>query len=143
MLTRATRESLAAFEESRLDPEPHPETKVYSLEMDGEDITQSLWNQAVGELLITAFLEARNTNDEEEVVVDEAEVAIDDAFLRPLWKDRLTNLRRSQLDLSRAVEDPEYMDAVSKAARQLTHRNQVHHRFFMRNNHNLKSYCFI
>jgi hypothetical protein len=111
--------------------------------MDGEDITQSLWNQAVGELLITAFLEARNTNDEEEVVVDEAEVAIDDAFLRPLWKDRLTNLRRSQLDLSRAVEDPEYMDAVSKAARQLTHRNQVRHRFFMRNNHNLKSYCFI
>ncbi|KAJ7854030.1 hypothetical protein B0H13DRAFT_1903843 [Mycena leptocephala] len=113
LLTRATRESLAAFEESRLDPEPHPETKVYSLEMDGEDITQSLISGS------------RNTNDEEEVVVDEAEVAIDDAFLRPLWKDRLTNLRRSQLDLSRAVKDPEYMDAVSKAARQLTHRNQT------------------
>ncbi|KAJ7033283.1 hypothetical protein C8F04DRAFT_1184264 [Mycena alexandri] len=130
---RATPELLTAFGDGGAGPEPHPGTEVYPLEMDGEDVAFSNWNDAVGECFILQFTETYkpeeggNIDDDDDD--DDDEVAeINDKLLRPFWKARLQCIRRAQLHVARAIADPEYMAQVNKAARRITHRNQLFHR---------------
>ncbi|KAJ7211124.1 hypothetical protein B0H12DRAFT_1242612 [Mycena haematopus] len=131
--TRATPEELADHEKNETSP-TFRDGEVYPLEMDGEDLTRSSWNSAVGELLIAAYLlehppqngggGAREEEDDDE---DEDDV-VDCAYLSGLWKDRLRCVKKAQTDIAHAAEDPEFMEAMSKAARRTTHRNQLFNR---------------
>ena len=130
---QATPQELAAFEKDGVDPKPRDAGPdgVYPLHMDTEDITHSPWNSAVGEALTVDFLQTWSTegdlegNDEEDCEESDESDVVDDTFLRPLWVDRLKNIKRELVHVARAANDPEYEVLVSKSARRLTHRNQV------------------
>ncbi|KAJ7252799.1 hypothetical protein B0H12DRAFT_1233880 [Mycena haematopus] len=127
LLTRATPEELAAFEDNGLEPKLR-DGKVYPLHMNIEEVTHSAWNAAVGELVITAFLKTRSATKGGEQAEEEDEDedgVVDDNFLRKLWGDRLKSIKRAQTDVMRAIKDPQYTAMVSESARRQTHRTQL------------------
>ncbi|KAJ7033333.1 hypothetical protein C8F04DRAFT_1184317 [Mycena alexandri] len=131
---RATPELLTAFGDGGAGPEPHPGTEVYPLEMDGEDVTFSNWNDAVGECFILQFTETYkpeeggNIDDDDDDDDDDEVAEINDKLLRPFWKARLQCIRRAQLRVATAIANPDYMAQVSEAARRITHRTQLFNR---------------
>ncbi|KAJ7177776.1 hypothetical protein C8R46DRAFT_1029378 [Mycena filopes] len=132
---QAPPEVLAAFEAGGPQPEPHPTTKLYSLDMAGDDVVYSSWNDAVGERLIRGFLETYEPEEEIEEASaendsddDDEDKSVDELFLKPLWRGRLEGIRRALVDVARTLVDPEYMNDLSKTARRLTHRNQLFER---------------
>ncbi|KAJ7209825.1 hypothetical protein B0H12DRAFT_1242828 [Mycena haematopus] len=88
LLTRATPEELAAFEDNGLEPKLR-DGKVYPLHMNIEEVTHSAWNAAVGEydyrISQNAVGNERRGQAEEE---EDEDGVVDDNFLRKLWGDR-------------------------------------------------------
>ncbi|KAJ7177707.1 hypothetical protein C8R46DRAFT_1212446 [Mycena filopes] len=130
---QAPPEALAAFEAGGPQPAPHPTTKLYSLDMAGDDVVYSSWNEAVGERLILGFLQTYEPEEEIEEASaendsDDDDKRVDEQFLKPLWRGRLEGIRRALVDVARTLVDPEYMNDLSKTARRLTHRNQLFER---------------
>ncbi|KAJ7432492.1 hypothetical protein B0H11DRAFT_1940513 [Mycena galericulata] len=123
---RATPEALQAFEAGSLQPEPEPETRIYPFDMSGENVVHSLWNQAIGEQLITEFLKTYEAVVDDDDNDDDREVVVGEQFLRTCWTERMKCIRKRQLEAARAVIEPGYMEEHAELARRLTHRSALY-----------------
>ncbi|KAJ7488569.1 hypothetical protein B0H11DRAFT_1913057 [Mycena galericulata] len=123
---RATPEALQAFEVGSLQPEPEPETRIYPFDMSGENVVHSLWNQAIGEQLITEFLKTYEAVVDDDDNDDDREVVVGEQFLRTCWIEHMKCIRKRQLEAARAVIEPGYMEEHAELARRLTHRSALY-----------------